>query len=260
MRGEQPGRDGSTLVVNRPHFDPSAVSSLNNGVRPPATRQIVPRPIINRNGNNPAPRARNPRQNNFSAAERNQNLNTPPTPSSEPGATPAHDAARAATDPRHCSCANPVAASRQLFTARARRSSPNYDPDKRIYSPRQQQVQQQTPPRDIMRVNAGTTAGRASGWKQLSATRSLLRATEQRGRARIIRTPRRPLPATTPRPARKDPAADSRIKAAREIDFAITTTARRRDGKISARRFCFCNFAAAGKVSAWEFPCGNSSR
>jgi hypothetical protein len=34
---------------------------------------------------------------------------------------------------------------------------------------------------------------------------------------------------------------------------------KRRAAKL-ARRFCFCNFAAAGKVPAWESRCGNSSK
>jgi hypothetical protein len=57
-RGEQLGRNGQTLEVNRPQFNASAVTTLNNGVRPHPTA---------------------PAQNNFS--QPNRSFNNPQTPS-----------------------------------------------------------------------------------------------------------------------------------------------------------------------------------
>ena len=50
------------------------------------------------------------------------------------------------------------------------------------------------------------------------------------------------------------------IKTDRRIDIGCGFSPPNAAREISVRRFCFCNFAAAGKVSAWEFPCGNLSR
>ena len=85
-RGEQLGRDGQTLDVNRPHFDAGSVSSLNNGIRPrpvQVPRQNTQRSlIINGNGNNSNPHPQAPAQNNIS--QPNRNWNTPQTPACEP--------------------------------------------------------------------------------------------------------------------------------------------------------------------------------
>jgi hypothetical protein len=152
FRGEQPGRDGSTLIVNRPHFDASAVSALNNGVRPPAARQNPPRTFSNGNGNTPAPRTEIPRQNNqnnFSQPNRNQNLNTSPAPSANPPRFTPN-----AQQNRGNFTAQPQPARQQPavnYSQPAPVPSSNYDPDKHVYSPKQQQVQQQTPPHVIVR-------------------------------------------------------------------------------------------------------------
>jgi hypothetical protein len=77
-RGEQFGRDGQTIIVNRPHFDADAAATLNRGVRPrPVTvpRQNTPRPLIpNENRNNFNPRPEAPAQNNFPQPDRSRNI------------------------------------------------------------------------------------------------------------------------------------------------------------------------------------------
>jgi hypothetical protein len=61
--GEQLGRDA--LIVNRPHIQENAVSTLNQGIKPPAIRPGTPRPLIingNGNENNPTPHTSVPQQ------------------------------------------------------------------------------------------------------------------------------------------------------------------------------------------------------
>jgi hypothetical protein len=80
-RGEQFGRDGQTLVVNRPHFDANAAAALNSGIRPRREMTAGQNPqrsiIVNGNWNNSNPRPVAPAQNNFS--QPNRNLSIPQT-------------------------------------------------------------------------------------------------------------------------------------------------------------------------------------
>jgi hypothetical protein len=126
MRGEQPERNGGPLTVYRPHFDAGSVSALNNGVRPTPTRPI-------------APRTESPGQNNFS--QPNRGWSTAPTPA----VTLTHPTTR--PTPEHGNVHLPAQQpSAGYYSPPAPTPNPNYDPDKHIYSPRQQQIQQQTPP------------------------------------------------------------------------------------------------------------------
>ena len=146
--GEQPGRDGSTLIVNRPHFNANSASTLNNGFRPPAARQNLPRTFSNGNGNTPAPRTEIPRQNNqnnFSQPNQNQNFNTSPAPSANPPRFTPN-----AQQNHGNFTAQPQPARQQPsvnYSQPAPAQNPSYDPDKHIYSPRVQQQIEQQPPR-----------------------------------------------------------------------------------------------------------------
>jgi len=124
-RGEQLGRDNQSLIINRPHFNPDAATTLNNGVRPrvvTVVRPTAPRPIIvNGNGNNFTPRPQMPAENHnqrFIPAEQTQAPHV-----GAPAQTPAFI----------------------YHSAPAQTPNSTYDPDKRIYSPRQQQFEQQSP-------------------------------------------------------------------------------------------------------------------
>lgn len=57
---------------------------------------------------------------------------------------------------------------------------------------------------------------------------------------------------------RKNPTK-TKTRTGRGIDFHSFQSANAAPEN-SARRFCFCNFVAAGKVPAWESRCGNSNR
>ncbi|HEY5232173.1 MAG TPA: DUF6600 domain-containing protein [Verrucomicrobiae bacterium] len=75
-RGEQIDRD--TLVVNRPHFDADAATTLNRGIRPRPMMvpwQNTPHPSIpNENRNNFNPRPEAPAQNNFPQTGRSRDI------------------------------------------------------------------------------------------------------------------------------------------------------------------------------------------
>jgi hypothetical protein len=124
MHGEQPGRDGSTLIVNRPHFNANSASSLNNGFQPrPA--------VVSGNNYNPPARTEAPRQNNFS--EPNRDWNASPTPAMNP------------QQPTHAA---------NYYSQPTPTQNPNYDPDKHIYSPRLQQQAEQQPPRSTPHIES----------------------------------------------------------------------------------------------------------
>jgi hypothetical protein len=140
-RGEQLGRDGQTLDINRPQFNANAAATLNNGIRPrpvQVPRQNTSRPlIINGNGNNSNQRPETSSQNNFS--QPNRNWNTSQTPSANQ--TQIQRGQQERTD-----VSTPV--QRQApnyYSPPAQTPNTGYDPDKRIYAPKQQQIISQEP-------------------------------------------------------------------------------------------------------------------
>jgi hypothetical protein len=134
--GEQPGRDGSTLIVNRPHFNANPASALNNGIRPhPAA--------VSGNNYNPPTHTEVPRQNNFS--QQNRDWNTSPTPAVNPQQTPRFTPNTSAEHPNISTPPQTHAANNYSQPSPAQ--NPSYDPDKHIYSPRIQQQIEQQPPR-----------------------------------------------------------------------------------------------------------------
>ena len=120
-RGEQLGRDGQTLEINRPQFSASAAASLNNGIRPrplATAGQNQPRPlIINGNGNNYNQRPETPAQNNYSQPDRNRNV-----------------------PQEHTDVSTPVQRTAPDYYSTPAQPNSGYDPDKRVYSPKQQET------------------------------------------------------------------------------------------------------------------------
>jgi hypothetical protein len=121
-RGEQLGRD--TLVVNRPHIQKNAGSTLNQGIKPTAIRPNTPRPlIINGNENNSAPHAGVPQQNHPSQPDQKNfepQISRPVQPSVPP-------------------------ASHSLQPEQ----TPNDDYNQRLMSPRDQQQSEERTPRVV---------------------------------------------------------------------------------------------------------------
>jgi hypothetical protein len=139
--GEQLGRDGQTITVNRPHFDPAAATVLNNGVRPRPVAtpgQNTPRSlIINGKGNSSSPRPEAPAQNNFSQPDRSLNIRQAP-------------AANQIQTPRGRQQRSAVSTPAQkttpdYYSPSAQTPNSGYDPDKRVYAPKQQQIISQEP-------------------------------------------------------------------------------------------------------------------
>ncbi|HUB86457.1 MAG TPA: DUF6600 domain-containing protein [Verrucomicrobiae bacterium] len=123
-RGEQLGRNGQALVINRPHFNADAATTLNNGTRPHLVTVVhptTPSPAIyHGNQNNSISQPQTPAQPRFTQTPRGNEPNTQ----------------------------NQIGAPIQrpnYYSPPAQTPNSTYDPDKRIYSPRQQQLQQQTP-------------------------------------------------------------------------------------------------------------------
>jgi hypothetical protein len=139
--GEQLGRGGQTITVNRPHFDPAAATVLNNGVRPrpvTVTRQNPPGSlIINGNRNSSNPRFGAPAQNNFSQPDRSLNIRQ--TPAANQIQTPRGQQ-------QHSAVSTPVQKTTpNYYSPSAQTPNSNYDPDKRVYAPKQQQIISQEP-------------------------------------------------------------------------------------------------------------------
>ncbi len=146
-RGEQLGRDGSTLMVNRPHFSDNPLPSNRGGsLRTPQPSPRVGSPYqLPHNGN----------ENNNSQPSRNgQPVQTAPVPGQRqfpPAANPGHNDA---TPPAEHS---PSPGNRYAPVTPVQSSAPNYNStDNRRYpSPHMQQIEPQNPG-----VNSGNSGGR----------------------------------------------------------------------------------------------------
>ena len=145
-RGEQLGRDGRTLMVNRPHFTDNPLS--NRGESPHAGPSS---PVVG----SPYQSPHNGDQNNNSQPPRNYQPVQPTSPGQQrnpPATTPGSPGRNQVTTP-----ASPSPGNRYAPITPVQPQSPNYNsPDNRRYpSPRTQQTEQQNP-----RVNSGNTGGR----------------------------------------------------------------------------------------------------
>lgn len=136
-RGEQLGRDGRTLMVNRPHFADNSSPTMNRG-------ESSPRP------SSPSPVVGIPYQPSYYG---NGNNNPPPPGRYQPvSSTPTQPAGN------HYAPTAPVQSATPSYAPAtpAQQSAPNYNSaDNRRYpSPHMQQVEQQNP-----RANSGNSSG-----------------------------------------------------------------------------------------------------
>ncbi len=143
-RGEQLGRDGRTLMVNRPHFTDNPPPAMNRGE--PAHNAPVAQPV-----------ARSPHQppNNYG------NNNAQPQPRYQPAApAPLMGQPQAPHATTFSAPVEPVRSPSQNYApiTPAQPSAPNYNStDNRRYpSPRMQQIESQSP-----RTNPGNSGGHA---------------------------------------------------------------------------------------------------
>jgi hypothetical protein len=130
-RGEQLGRDGSTLMVNRPHFTDNPPPSMNRGVLPHAT---PPAPVV---GSPYQPPHDGNEDNNSQPPRRYQPEPQTPAPTEH----------------------SPSPFNRYAPVAPVQPSAPNYNStdDRRYPSPKAQQIEQQSP---SPRANPGNSGGR----------------------------------------------------------------------------------------------------
>lgn len=151
-RGEQLGRDGRTLTVNRPHF--------NNNPQPPQNRGASPRPApVGPETGSPFQPSRHGNENNNPSPRRDQPVPPVQTPGQRqvpPVVNPGSSGHNEMTPPAEHS-SPPV--NHYAPLAPVQPSAPNYNStDTRHYpSPKAQQTEQENP-----RANPGNSGGRMS--------------------------------------------------------------------------------------------------
>ena len=150
-RGEQLGRDGRTLMVNRPHFNDNPPPTPNRGAGP---RTAPPSPVV---GSPYQPPHNGNENNNLQPPNRYQPAPPPPAPGQRqipPVATPGSPGRNGMPVPAEPA---PPPVNRYAPVAPVQPPVPNYNStDNRRYpSPRMQQIEQQNP-----RVNPGNPGGR----------------------------------------------------------------------------------------------------
>jgi hypothetical protein len=150
-RGEQLGRDGRTLMVNRPHFTDNPSPSMNRGEsprNPPVARPGVGSPYQppnnHENNNAQPPRGYQPAPPTATPGQRQV----------PPATTPGSPGRNETTTPTGRS---PSPDNRYAPVTPVQPQAPNYNStdDRRYPSPKMQQTEQQNP-----RVNPGNSGGR----------------------------------------------------------------------------------------------------
>jgi hypothetical protein len=150
-RGEQLGRDGRTLMVNRPHFTDNPSPSMNRGESPrnpsvarPGVGSPYQPPNNSRNDNAQPPRGYQPAPPTATPGQRQV----------PPATTPGSPGRNETTTPTGRS---PSPDNRYAPVTPVQPQAPNYNStdDRRYPSPKMQQTEQQNP-----RVNPGNSGGR----------------------------------------------------------------------------------------------------